>query len=51
MPAGRFRRVLAVAEQLVVRGDAVTILSQASVRDRGLPVAAGCRFVQARVPD
>ena len=41
--------VLAVAQQLVARGDAVTILSQASVRDRA--EAAGCRFVQARVPD
>ena len=41
--------VLAVAQQLVARGDAVTILSQASVRDRA--EAVGCRFVQARVPD
>jgi len=41
--------VLAVAQQLVARGDAVTILSQASVRDRA--EAAGCRFVQARIPD
>ncbi len=41
--------VLAIAQQLVARGDAVTILSQASVRDRA--EAAGCRFVQARVPD
>ena len=41
--------VLAIAQQLVARGDAVTILSQASVRDRA--EAAGCRFVRARVPD
>jgi UDP:flavonoid glycosyltransferase YjiC (YdhE family) len=41
--------VLAIAQQLVARGDAVTILSQASVRDRA--EAAGCRFVLARVPD
>jgi UDP:flavonoid glycosyltransferase YjiC (YdhE family) len=41
--------VLAVAQQLVAGGDAVTILSQASVRDRA--DAAGCRFVEARVPD
>jgi UDP:flavonoid glycosyltransferase YjiC (YdhE family) len=41
--------VLAVAQQLVARGDAVTILSQASVRDRA--EGAGCRFVEARLPD
>jgi UDP:flavonoid glycosyltransferase YjiC (YdhE family) len=41
--------VLAVAQQLVALGVAVTILSQASVRDRA--EATGCRFVQARLPD
>src|SRR5438045_1955793 len=41
--------VLAFAEQLVARGDDVTVLSQPSVRARA--EAAGCRFVQARLPD